>query len=221
MSKLLEKELSDLQKQVDSMALSVRQGLDASVAALFDTDVDMARVVCSGDLSINDQRFALENATIGVIAMHQPVARDVRLLAGIFEIAIELERMGDYAKSIAEVTIRHAGQGPLNPPDGLRQMASLACDMLEQAIRSLSDQDTELAKSVASDDTKVDVLCWQLHRELLQRAYADETELEVAVRFLTVVHDIERFADRATNICERVVYIVTGEQVEFSGSRPA
>ena len=216
MSKLLNRELMELKARVVAMADSVRQALEASIAALLQADDGAARAVCAGDAAINEMRFSIENDTIGLIATQQPVAHDVRLLAGIFEIVTELERMGDYAKDIAEIAIRQVASGAPNPPNGLLQMAELAGGMLAQAIKAFSDGDAELAESIAREDDKVDALCWELHRIVLEHAYAGPSEIEEVIRFLPAVHDIERFADRATNICERVVYIETGNQVEYS-----
>ena len=216
MSKLLEQELNDLQQRVETMATAVRQAFDTATTALLEANADAGRVICEGDTAINEQRFALENDAVAVIATQQPVAGDVRLLAGILEIVIELERMGDYAKNIAQTACCQAERGAPARPDGISQMSKIAGEMLTNAIKSFADRDADLARSVADQDDEIDNLCWTLHRDMLQRAYTDQAEVEQAIRLLPVVHDIERFADRATNICERVVYIVSGEQVEYS-----
>ena len=216
MSKLLDQELAELKQRVVAMAHDVRQSMGAAIAALVDSDAEAAGIVREADRAINEQRFSLESDTVAVIATQQPVAGDARQLAGSLEIATELERMGDYAQDIARIAQFQSQRGSPNPPAGIVRMSNFAAQMLERAMQAFVDGDPELAAEVANEDDAVDELCWNLHRELVKNAYADESALEAVIRLLPAIHDVERFADRVTNICERVVYIATGEQVEFN-----
>lgn len=217
---ILPRQLEKLKQRLVKMGHAVQQSLDAAVGVLLNADADAARVVCAGDKAINEERYSLESDVVGVIATQQPVAHDVRLLIGILEIATELERMADYAKDIARIAIRQAPHGTPGPPFGLVRMADHATAMLEQAMTSFLNGDAQLAKEIIRKDDAVDELCAELHRKLVERAHSDEAELDEAVRLLPAVHDVERFADRVTNICERIVYIETGEQIEFDDQTP-
>ncbi len=215
MGKRLEQELIRLRQRVATMANSVQQALADSVAALRTADIDAANRVCEADVVINDQRFALESDIVTVIATQQPVAGDVRLLVGILEIATELERMGDYAKDIGRIAIRQHPHKLDNLPFDISEISGHAINMLERAITAFVDGNPELATTVAKDDDHVDNLCLSLHRKLVQDASSDGASLQDAMRLLPAIHNIERFADRVTNICERIVYIETSQQVEF------
>ncbi len=219
MGKLLDRELRELKERVAAMARSVQQSLGAAVVALLDADVEAARVVCQNDDDINEERFALERDAVSVIATQQPVAGDVRLLVAILEIATELERMGDYAKDIARIGIRQADQGKPACLVGLAEMADQAASMLERASQAFLSDDAGLARSVAAEDDGIDRLCETLHRGLLEQAHQREQAIGEAIRLIPAVHNVERFADRITNICERIVYITTGELVEFDDRR--
>lgn len=214
---ILPKELEKLKQRLVAMGHTVQQSLAAAVAVLLNVDIDAAKVVCDGDDAINEARYSLESDVVGLIATQQPVAHDVRMLIGILEIASELERMADYGKDIARIAIRQAPHGNPQPPFGLVRMTEHAISMLQKAMTAFSSGDEQLARKTVDEDDAVDALCAELHRKLLERAHSDEAELDQAVRLLAAVHNVERFADRVTNICERVVYIETGEQIEFGG----
>ena len=214
MGKRLHQELQDLRSGVLAMAAMVEQSLQAAVATLLKADADAAEQVRQGDTAINDRRFALENETVNILVTQQPVATDLRLLVGVLEITSELERMGDYSKDIARVAIRQAEPG-VPQVLGIEEMARLATDMLSQAVTAFDQGDAELATKAAREDNTVNQQCAALHRQLVQDAHADPDALEEALRILPAIHNIERFADRVTNICERTVYIITAEQVEF------
>ena len=217
MSRLLNHQLQKLRQQIQELAESVQQSLRDAVQSLLDADAVAAQSVCDGDRAINARRYTLETDIVSMIATQQPMAGDLRLLIGVLEIATELERMGDYAKDIARIAIRQQPHGTPEAAEGTVPMMDCALSMAQRTVRAFCDSDAQLARQVVSDDDRIDEACQRLHRELLERARVDENVLEETVRLLPVVHNIERFADRVTNICERIVFIVTGEQVEFEG----
>ena len=217
MGRLLDRELVVLRQRVAIMGAAVGKAIEAATAALLAADGQAAEEIYRADKAINDQRFALEEEVVTVISTQQPVAGDVRLLVGILEISSELERMGDYAKDIARATIKQADHGLPSMGDEFSKMSQQAAAMLESAMQAFLATDAELATSVARQDDDVDQICVSLHRQLVQQAHTDNASLDTAMRLLPVVHNVERFADRTTNICERVVYIATGKLVEFEG----
>ncbi len=146
------------------------------------------------------------------------MARDMRILASTLEISTELERMGDYAKGIARICVLMAGEPPINPLVDIPLMAKTTADMLHRAIGAFISNDAELAREIPKDDDLVDDLYNQVNRELISYMIADPSTIDRANYWLWVAHNLERMADRVTNICERTIYIVTGELKELKTS---
>lgn len=217
---VLDEQLDQMRGRLAEMSGLVKTAILNAVDALKRQDHDDARAVCLADVEINQHRVRLENDCVAVFTTQQPAGQDARYVAGILEIAIELERMGDYAKDIARVTLKSEGATHLKPLLDIPRMADLATDMLDRALVAFIERDAEAAREVALDDDDVDALCEQIHRELLTYLVADVRQIERGNRLLTVAHDVERFADRVTNICERTVYVATGESVELDGGAP-
>jgi phosphate transport system protein len=214
MSKMLDQELDRLRQRVLPMAQSVGESLSDALAALTDGDERAAREVGERDEAVNQERFALEAEAIALLARQQPMAGDLRFLIGLLQIVTELERMGDYTKDIAGIAARQAAEGPVEIA-GLRAMREVSQRMLDETLQAFIQNDPARATSIARLDDEVDKLCRDRHRWLLEQAHENPRALEQSLHLLQVVHDIERFADRITNICECIVYIATGEHVEF------
>jgi len=194
----------------------VEEALVRSVETLKRKDLEGARQLIAADREINRRRYAIESDVLALIAMQQPMARDMRLLAAILEIAGELERMGDYAKGIARINLM-IGQEPfIKPLIDLPAMAAKARDMLHRALQAFAQRDVELARAIPRDDDQVDALYDQVYRELVTYILQSPRVTEQANRLMWVAHNLERAADRVTNLCERIVYMVTGELVELS-----
>jgi phosphate transport system protein len=153
-----------------------------------------------------------------LIATQQPLAHDLRLLASILEVSAELERMGDYAKGIATINIRIGGEALLKPLIDIPRMAQKASDMLHRALTAFINEDVEAARAIPAEDDEVDDLYKQVYRELMTFIIAEPKDIDRANYLLWAAHDLERFADRVTNICERTVFIVTGENKEIASS---
>jgi phosphate transport system protein len=187
-----------------------------AVEALKKRDLELAQRVYDGDREINAKRFEIENECITTIATQQPImAGDLRLLASILEVTSEIERMGDYAKGIANICLQTAGQPPVKPLIDIPRMAEIAVDMLHRAVGAFVAQDAEQARLIPREDDQVDDLYKQIYRELVTVMFSDPSTIDRANFLMWAAHNLERLADRVTNICERTVYLVTGKMEEI------
>jgi phosphate transport system protein len=210
-----DRELQRLQNEVLTLGNTVQKAIIESIEVLERRDHEGARRLIAGDRAINDKRFAIEADSLALIATQQPLASDLRTIATVLEIATELERIADYAKGSAKISLL-LGDGPL--PEVMKviaHMAERARDMLQGALESFAQRDAALARSVAAHDEEMDALHNQVYRELLTLTGTDAHTIDQATQLLWVVHNLERVGDRAVNICERVVFTVTGEIVEM------
>lgn len=207
----------DLQDLKDELLLLSSMASDAvrrSVEALKEMNEWQARKIIDGDTALNRKRYAIEDRCLTLIATQQPMARDMRLLAAILEIAGELERIGDYGKGIGRIIVYMEGKPPLKPLVDIPRMTEIACTMLDQAMEAFINGDAELARQVPASDDDIDNLYNQVYSELLTLLMAHPGDVERANYLLWASHNIERFGDRVINICERVIYMVTGEYQE-------
>jgi phosphate transport system protein len=210
-------DLQRLQDEMLALGSMVENAILESVKALKNRDTEGARRLIAGDRDINEKRFAIETDCLTVIATQQPLASDLRTIASVLEIVTELERMGDYAKGIARINIMMGEKPLLKPLIDVPRMAEKACDMLHRALDAFVRQDVDLARAIPAEDDEVDDLYNQVYRELLSYIIADPRTIDRATYLLWVAHNLERTADRVTNICERVVFAVTGEMIELDG----
>ncbi|MEA3345016.1 MAG: phosphate signaling complex protein PhoU [Chloroflexota bacterium] len=164
---------------------------------------------------MNEKRFAIEDNCLALIATQQPMASDLRTLAAVLEIATELERTGDYAKGIARINLMMGEEPLLKPLIDIPRMADKAQDMLHRSLEAFIHRDVELARAIPTEDDEVDGLYNQVYRELLTLIMANPRNIDQATLLLWTAHNLERTADRVTNICERVVFTVKGEMVEM------
>lgn len=215
------RELQRLQEQLLMLGSMVSEAIRASVNALKQRDLETAKRIIANDKEINAQRYRIEDDCLTLIATQQPMAGDLRLLAAILEISTELERMGDYAKGIGRI-ILHMGYQPLiNPLPEIPQMADKALDMLHRSLDAFIHQDVDAARAIPRADDEVDALYNQVNRALLVLIVQQPEVTDHANYLMWAAHNLERAADRVTNICERVVYTVTGEFVEFDADEQA
>jgi len=214
--KTFETEIRQVKDDVLILGSMVEQSLLGSVDALKKRDLKAAQKILEGDRAINKKRFEIESQLMILIATQQPMAHDLRLLASILEIISELERMGDYAKGIANINIRMGDEQLLKPLIDIPRMAEKGVDMLHRALTAFVNEDIETARKIPVEDDIVDGLYLQIYRELMTFVIADPTTIERANWLLWVAHNLERFADRVTNICERTVFVVTGELAEIN-----
>ena len=205
-----DRSLSRLQDDLLELGRMVERAIIKSMDALERRDLTASFEVVQEDELINQQRFKLEEDSIDLIATQQPLAVDLRTLVAVLQIAVELERMGDYAEGIGKVGLIIGDEPLFKPIEELRQMATYAIDMLRRSLQAWEDRDTEAAKLVWDDDDKVDSLYAQVCRDLLSGMAQEPQTIQRATHLLWVAHDLERMADRATNIAERVIFLVTG-----------
>ncbi len=211
----LNRQIHHLQDEVLLLGSMVEQAMVSAVDALLRRDQQTARVIFRNDHLINEKRYAIENAILILIATQQPMARDLRLMAAILEVITELERMGDYAKGICKINIR-LGDAPA--PISMRvftEMSDQAINMLHRALSAFIAEDAQLAHEIPQADDKVDNLYNQVYHDVVATMIADPESVDQANLMMWVAHNIERMADRVTNICERTVFIATGELLEM------
>lgn len=216
--KTFETEIQQVKDNVLMLGSMVEHALLGSVEALKKRDIKAAEKLFEEDTAINAKRFEIENQLMVLIATQQPMARDLRVLASTLEIISELERMGDYAKGISNINIRMGGEPLIKPLIDVPRMANKGVDMLHRALTAFVNEDVETAKLIPVEDDEVDALYNQVYRELMTYIIADPKVIERANWLLWVAHNLERFADRVTNICERTVFIATGEMKEIKST---
>lgn len=215
----LDRRIRHLLQEILVMDSMVEQSTIAAVAALKERDLEAARRVYAGDAQINNRRFELENETMVVLATQQPVmAHDLRLLASILEVTGELERIGDYAKGIAKITLILGDQPPVKPLVDIPRMSEIAVDMLQQAVTAFINGDTEAARRIPALDDEVDRLYNTVSHDLMQIMIEDPQTIDRASYLMWAAHNLERMADRVTNICERAIYVATGVMKELEQS---
>lgn len=208
-----ERDLSSLQEDLAEMATHVEQATLRALEALQNQDLALAQQIIDEDDHLDHLQDALENKCVTMMATQQPTARDLRALMSAVHIAVELERMGDYAEGIAKICLRIGDQPLLKPLIDIPRMAELALTMLRESLEAYSNHDEWQARKVCRDDDAVDDLYNQVYRELLTYMLQDPRSIERATYLLWVAHDLERIADRATNIAERAMWLVSGHTV--------
>lgn len=216
--KTFESEIQQVKDNVLILGSMVEKALLDAVEALRKRDIKAAEKIFVEDREINRKRFEIENHLMVLIATQQPMAHDLRLLASSMEIISELERMGDYAKGIANINIRMGDAPLLKPLIDVPRMAQKGADMLHRSLTAFVNEDVETAKKLPVEDDEVDALYNQIYRELMTFIIADPKVIERANWLLWVAHNLERFADRVTNICERTIFIATGEMAEIKST---
>jgi phosphate transport system protein len=193
----------------------VEDAIVESVAVLQQRDMEGSRRVIAQDRRINEKRFAIEEESLVLIATQQPMAGDLRIIAAVLDITSELERIGDYAKGIARINLMIGDEPLIKPLIDVPRMAEKAREMLHDALDAFVRQDVALARAIPAQDDVVDGLYNQVSSELLVLVMANPRRIAQANYLLWVAHNLERAADRVTNICERVLFAVTGEMVEL------
>jgi phosphate transport system protein len=192
------------------MGSMVEKQIDRSMAALKALDAEAARQVIAGDDEIDRLRFEIEEHTVHLIATQQPMASDLRVLVAALNIIVDMERMGDHAEGIAKIVLLHGEMPLLKPLVDLPRMAETGTHMLRRALDAFVERDSALAAELMAKDDEVDHLYNQVYRELLTYMLNDPRTIDRATWLLWVAHNLERIADRATNICERVIFLATG-----------
>ena len=213
-----DQELADLRASVVAMASMTNKAIDNAVTALSQRDVRLAEQVIAADGAINEHRWRTEEQALLVIATQAPMAKDLRMIAAVIHIVTDLERMADHAAGTAKIAIQTADKAPLKPLVDIPRMSEIARAMLHDAITAFIEDDQAAARAIVARDDEVDALYEQIYRELLTFMLADPTTIDQATHLLWAAHNLERIADRVTNICERVVFAATGQLEELAVS---
>jgi phosphate transport system protein len=210
-------QLRELQDELMRLASQVEAMVGRSVAALKAQDVDEARRIIAEDDEIDRAQYTLEDRALHLIARQAPIAADLRLISAVISIANELERIGDYAEGIAKIVLRGAHEPLLKPLIDIPRMAETSQRMLRDALSAFAQRDAEAARLLKDVDDEVDKLTTVIQNDLLKIMLEQPGSSERALHLMFVAHNLERVADRATNIAERLIFLVTGEVVDLNG----
>ena len=218
MSKHLQRDLDDLQHDLLALAASVEEAIHKAIRALQERDAGLARQVIDGDNQIDQEENHVEEESLKILALHQPVAVDLRRIAAALKINTDLERMADLAEDIAERALRLTQLPPIAVPEKLQHMTDLTTSMVRQSLDAFVNLDTRQARRVCRLDDEVDRYNEAIIDELLEVMRAAPDLVEPGLSLFSATRHLERIADHATNIAEDVVYLVEGEIVRH---RPA
>jgi phosphate transport system protein len=213
-----DQELQDLRDDVLRLGSMVDMAIGLSIQALKERNQSLAQQIIADDENINELRFKIEEDCLGLIARQQPAARDLRFILAATHIALELERMGDHAAGIATIVLRMGDQPLLKPLIDLPRMAQISQGMLRDSLDAFMSENAEESLTITERDEEVDQLYNQVFRELISFMIEDPRTVTRAMYLLFCGHNLERIADRVTNICERVVFVATGRMEEIPSS---
>ena len=206
-----DRNLKLLQEELLLLGGLVEKAIVDSIEALKTRDIELSHKVVSQDDIIDQKTNQIEEKAIDLIATQQPIAIDLRTLMSVIHISVELERMGDYAEGIGKIGIMMGNDPPVKPLVDIPKMATKSSDMLKRSLDALVKRDPALARQVCEDDDEVDNLYDLIYKDLIALMIDDPTTIQRATYLMWVAHDLERIADRATNIAERVIFLVTGQ----------
>ncbi len=213
------KKLREIQDDILVMGSMVGKAILRSIDALKNRDLELANQIITDDQKINNLRFSIEEKCVELIATQQPMAGDLRMIVAILNITTEIERIGDYAVGIARITIMIGDEPLLKPLIDIPRMAELTTDMLRRSLDAFVNRNAEVARKIIAEDDLIDNLYDQVFRELLIFMAEDPKTITRATRLMWTAHNLERAADRVTNICERIVFIITGKMEEIGASK--
>ena len=213
------KRLREIQDDILAMGSMASKAILRSIDALKTRDIEMARQLIADDQKVNQKRFEIEEKCIELIATQQPMASDLRTIVAVLNIITELERIGDYAVGIARIVILIGNEPPLKPLIDIPRMAEKTVDMLSRSLDAFINRDPDAARKISAEDDLIDNLYDQVYRELLIFMMEDPKTITRATRLMWVAHNLERGADRVTNICERAVFLITGKMEEIGASK--
>jgi phosphate transport system protein len=214
-----ERHLHELQDDVLILGSMVEKAISRSIEALKKRDLELASKVIAADREIDLKRYEIEEKCTELIVTQQPMASDLRIIIAVLYIIVDLERIADHAAGIAKIAIMIGDEPPLKPLIDIPRMAERATDMLHRSLDAFVEHDADAARQISAEDDEIDSLYDQVFRELLVFMMEDARTVTRATRLIWVAHNLERTADRVTNICERVVFTVTGKIEEMEVSK--
>ncbi len=213
------KRIRSIQDEILVLGSMSSKAIMNSIEALKYRNLELAQQIIDNDVHINHKRFEIEEKSIQLIATQQPMASDLRMIVAVLNIITELERIGDYAMGISRVVLMIGDEPPLKPLIDIPRMAERTSEMLRNSLEAFINSDAESARKISAEDDFVDSLYDQVYRELLVFMMEDPRTITRATRLMWVAHNLERSADRVTNICERVVFMITGKMEEIGASK--
>lgn len=219
MTKHLLRDLEQLGDDLVRMTSATEAALGRALDSILARDVEMAREVVDGDVEIDRMEVHLEEDALKILALHVPVAADLRFVVSAIKINHDLERIADIAANIAKRTIEIAGMPPVAPPEQFDVMAHRTRTMLREAILALVRRDPALAKHVCAEDDEVDALHRKIIGDLEARMRREPDNVPALLRWVNSVRNLERIADGATNVAEDVIYLEEGEIIRHTGAR--
>ncbi len=215
-SKTRESQIKQLKDDLLTLGYMVEAANVTATTALMENDQETSRALINNDALINGMRFVLESGVINALSTQQPSAHDLRVLTSILDLCTELERIGDYAKGISNILLRSGGLGMPKLLKDLQYMARKAVDMLHRAMDAFIREDMETARSIMREDELIDAFYEQIYFEAIDYVVENPANLERINYLLWVAHNLERVADRTTNVCDRTIFVVTGRITELS-----
>lgn len=218
MSKHLQRDLENLKKEILTMGALVEDAMNLALQALLERRVDLAEEVIAGDREVDRKEIQIEEECLKVLALHQPVAADLRFIIVVLKVNNDLERIGDLAQNIAERAAYLARKDPIEVPDDFHQMIAKVQNMVARSLDALVNRDTATAKRVCREDGEVDEIHRHMYDVLQKGMTADPRTIKRAVNTISVSKNLERIADYATNIAEDVVFMVDGEVIRHGHS---
>ena len=213
MSKHLRRDLEQLEQKLLFLAGQIEEAVRRSITALLERRMDLAETVIDGDHEVDKREVELEEECLKALALHHPVATDLRFIAACLKINNDLERIGDLAVNIAERAVSLSARGSVSVPEGFRRMMEDAAGMLRGAIDAFVKGDAAAARRICGDDDEVDTAHRAIIGRLLEVMHEDPNAIDNAVELFSVSKNLERIADHATNIAEDVVFLVDGEVI--------
>ncbi|MDD5328232.1 MAG: phosphate signaling complex protein PhoU [Phycisphaerae bacterium] len=219
MRESFKKHIKGLNEDIVAMSEMVAAATIQSVKALEERDVKKAERIAKDDLLINEKRWKIEEECINLIALQQPVASDLREIIAALNVITELERMGDYAEGIAKIVVMLGDEPLIRPLIFMPKMAEKATDMLKRSMQAFISRDAKAATAICNEDDDIDKLYDEAYHDLLMRMIKDPEVISKATPLIWATHNLERIADRVTNICERTVFLATGTMPQVNVSR--
>lgn len=211
MSKILHQEMEKLKRDLLFLGSLVKEAVEKSISAFYDCNKPMAENVIEDDQKVDQKEVDIEQSCLQILALHQPVAEDLRFIASVMKINSDLERMGDSAVSIARRAVHYAERNPISLPSDLREMSQYALSMVQDSLSAFVNKDVTVAHEVCRRDKEVDERQAQMFRKLKEIMKEDSEMVSVSLDVFTITKRLERIADLATNICEDVIYMVEGK----------
>lgn len=210
--------IKELENEITNMSEMAITATNRSVKALKDRSIDNAKQIIADDELVNKKRWDIEEKCINLIATQQPVATDLREIIAVLNIITDLERIGDYAEGIAKIVVLLGDEPLVKPLTNIPKMAEIATDMLKRSIGAFVKRDARTARAICNEDDQVDTLYEQVYHDVLMCMIKDPNVISKATPLIWAAHNLERIADRATNICERTVFLATGTMQDINAS---